>query len=573
MFSGAVEISRQGLIPRSDFYENKNAYEVLDASGVILQLPYDLTLPLARMIAKQATVPEKIYTFGTVVRRDAQNNGALRTNREADFDIVTTEAKDSALQEAELIKVLDEIQDQFPSLATASMCFYISHSDLLDNILSFCRVPEAKRPAVKDVLGRLNIQTWTWQKIAADLKTSLGISSTSLDDLARFDFRDQPEKALSHLQSIMGGTQHISQLHEVFVHLTGVIEYCKRLGVHRQIYISPLSSFNDRFYRGGTTFQSIFDNKKRDVLAAGGRYDHLIEAHHFQGKKSDTQLRRHGVGIAIAWDRIVSSMVRHESRVSCNTGFLKKGEDALRLPLRRCDILVACFDAETLRSAGVRLVSRLWSSGISAELAADCTSQEELLLQERDGGHGWIVIIRHENSKFDLRVKNLDRNQDEDVQSSSLVPFLRTQIRERDQHEGAARLRIRQQQDDAADDTNDNIEVHVLVASTKTKKSNKMRIVESARLAAQNLVKSFGGAPIAAIETRDDIFGKLQGTRLSDADSWRKVIQEAPLNEREYVREVQEEIEDLKRSYGETNKNCFLYNFRTGACIYYDMTL
>lgn len=100
-----------------------------------------------------------------------------------------------------------------------------------------------------------------------------------------------------------------------------------------------------------------------------------------------------------------------------------------------------------------------------------------------------------------------------------------------------------------------------------------MRLIENARAAAQGLVDSFAGAPIAAIETRDDIFEKLRDTRLSDPESWRRLIQEVPLTERQYVKEIQEEIESLRAEYGETCRNCFLYNFRTGSCILYDMKL
>lgn len=298
-------------MPRSNFYEGKNVYHVLDASGTVVQLPYDLTLPFARMIAKQTKLPERSYTFG-VVFRDALNNGAPRTAREADFDIVTHEAENLALQEAEVVKVMDELLDSFPSLTIAPMCFHLSHSDLLETILSFCRIPEAQTLAVKEVLGRLNIQSMTWPKIRAELRGStIAIPATSLDDMAQFDFRDTPENALKKLQTLFAGTKHPTKLHEVFVHLSGVVEYCRRFGVRRKVYINPLSSFNDKFYRGGVIFQCIFDNKKRDVLAAGGRYDSLIESQKVSAETS----KLHAVGISIAWDRIVTSMVSMRAEV------------------------------------------------------------------------------------------------------------------------------------------------------------------------------------------------------------------------------------------------------------------
>lgn len=84
-------------------------------------------------------------------------------------------------------------------------------------------------------------------------------------------------------------------------------------------------------------------------------------------------------------------------------------------------------------------MAQLWAHGISAELAGDCISQDDLLSRYKDDKHSWIVMIRHEgaaSAKSDLRIKNMDKQEDTDVQSSELIAFLRTEIRERDQREG-----------------------------------------------------------------------------------------------------------------------------------------
>jgi hypothetical protein len=46
------------------------------------------------------------------------------------------------------------------------------------------------RHAVAETLSKLNVHSWTWQKIKAELRSPLiGVSATSVDDLQRFDFR------------------------------------------------------------------------------------------------------------------------------------------------------------------------------------------------------------------------------------------------------------------------------------------------------------------------------------------------------------------------------------------------
>lgn len=185
---GAIESSRQVLFPRSQHYP-AGAVRLLDVSGNLLQLPYDLTVPNARAIPRQDTSLEKTYAFGTVYR-ESSHGSEPRTHREVDFDIVSHNTLDLALKEAEVIKVLDEIIEEFPPLQSTSMCFLVNHSDLLQLIMEFCRITPSQSPLVKDVISKLNVGKFTIQKIRSELRSpAIGVASTSLDDLARFDFR------------------------------------------------------------------------------------------------------------------------------------------------------------------------------------------------------------------------------------------------------------------------------------------------------------------------------------------------------------------------------------------------
>jgi translation initiation factor 2-alpha kinase 4 len=58
----------------------------------------------------------------------------------------------------------------------------------------------------------------------------------------------------------------------------------------------------------------------------------------------------------------------------------------------------------------------------------------------------------------------------------------------------------------------------VLIAGTKSKKSNRRNIIEQAQGRAVTLVNSFLDGPIAAIETTDHVMDMLQETRLSDPE-------------------------------------------------------
>jgi translation initiation factor 2-alpha kinase 4 len=176
---GAVETPRGVLFPLSSHY-GPNTVQLLDPNGTLLQLPYDLTLPHARVIAKHEPSIQRSFAFGPVFR-DRQSGGQPQTFGEVDFDIVSTDSLDLALKEAEVIKVLDEIVTSFPALAATQMCFHVSHSDLLGLVFDFCRIEPAIRQVVSDSLSKLNVQSWTWQKIRAELRSPLiGVSATSV---------------------------------------------------------------------------------------------------------------------------------------------------------------------------------------------------------------------------------------------------------------------------------------------------------------------------------------------------------------------------------------------------------
>ena len=191
---GAMELPRNPLYPRSPLY-NRDVVELLDKDGNLLQVPFDLTMGNARSLARSTsstmTGIQRSYSFGTVFRNRG-GGGQPSMFGEVDFDIVTPDTLDLALQEAEAIKVLDEIVTAFSTLHSRQIFFQIGHSTLLQIIFDFCGVEGSTRRAVADVLSRLNVHNTTWQKIKVELRSPLvGASATSIDELQKFDFRGE----------------------------------------------------------------------------------------------------------------------------------------------------------------------------------------------------------------------------------------------------------------------------------------------------------------------------------------------------------------------------------------------
>ncbi|OSS45401.1 hypothetical protein B5807_10427 [Epicoccum nigrum] len=588
---GAVEVQRQLLLPWSDHYADNNVVKLFDPSGTLVQLPYDFTLPHARSIGRGAPYLEKTFTIGQVYR-DAYTGGAPMSSGEADFDILSYDTLDLALKEAQVLKVVDEVVEEFPSLRSTQMCFHINHSNLLEIVMDFCRISVPQRPAVKAVLSKLNIGKNNWQSIRNDLRSSeIGISSTSLDDLARFDWRDTPEKAFSKLRRIFEGTKYHDRTHAIFAHLSSVVKYTKLWNVKRKIYLNTLSSFNDKFYSGGILFQCLFDTKQRVVLAAGGRYDKLIEEYRPKGPGYNrTGTGYHAVGVNIGWERLVSSMTRYLKKPE-KSAFLKKHveEDtpAVSWMPRRCDCLVASFDPNVLRSSGVKMVSELIAHGYTTELSVDAHNIEDVLRHYRDDRHSWVIIIKHNVApeKPDLKVKSIAKKEDTDLRSTDLLNYLRNELRDRDAREGTAAQRLTKAPPtpSPSSQASTRANVDVLIAHHRSKKSNKWSIVEAAQSRSHDLLDSFQDAPIAAIETKDEVMNSIRETRLSDPDTWRQAIQKQPIVERKYLQELHDVLlgyrakwreikgEEGGRGSGVGDGKAFVYNFRTGGCLLYDL--
>lgn len=571
---GAVEVPTPSLYPASSHYTT--AVRLLDNHGNLLQLPFDLKMGRARMLAKSTNaIPQHSYSFGSVYR---EQHGGGQPNQigVADFDIVASNTLDLSLKEARVLSVVDDIIAAFPTLSSSQMAFQLGHSDLLQLIFEYCGIEPSIRRAAAETLSKLNVQGVTWQKLRGELRSpQCGVSATSVDELQRFDFRDAPAKTFSKLKTLFGATDFYQKASSTIAHLKEVYEYCKVLGVKTKIYISPLYSVNETFFRGGLMFSCVFDKKVRVVLAAGGRYDSLIKEHRHKAGSS-LMVERHAVGVSLPWEKLAQVPAK-----SGGKAFLKKAAEEEAHGLfseRRCDVLVASFDPVIRRSTALEVLRTLQTNAISAELADEARSPDELIPDRPEEQPAWMIIVKADI----LKIKTFWRNvPDEDLPARELLNWLRGEIRERDSNAKTA-TSSRPRGGMAYSEGNNSLgdtspfpysnhslhqqEVRVLTAQTKSKKFNRQTVVEQAQSSAAKLVQGFLDGPIAAIETTDNVLNAIRGTSLSEADTWRRL--DVTNAEKKYVREVQDMLLEFRDA---GLKHAFVYNFRTGSCIYYDL--
>lgn len=107
----------------------------------------------------------------------------------------------------------------------------------------------------------------------------------------------------------MEGTDFAERIPAIFARLNVLMTYLQSFGVKRKVYVNPLSSLHDKLYRGSVLFQCIFDGKRREVFAAGGRYDRLIQE--FAPKVLADGQQSHAVGFNLSWDQLGSSITEY----------------------------------------------------------------------------------------------------------------------------------------------------------------------------------------------------------------------------------------------------------------------
>lgn len=566
---GAVEVDMQPLAPSSELYTN--AVKLLEPSGMVVQLPYDLTSLTAREIGRRGPRFEKTYCFENVYRI-ATKGGAPRRISEVDFDITSEKSTNLAIKEAESLKVLDELTDEFPSLTAKKVAFHINHSDLLDTILDFCSIPQAQWTVVKDDLTKLNAGIWSTHDLRNHLRDeSVNVASTAVDDLLRFQFRDTMEIAQEKVTSILANTPYVVQAAPILARLRLVVQYSNLFRVKRPVYLEPLSCFNDKLYRGSFLFQCLIEGKRKNVIAVGGRYDKLIES--FQTQKSPTTSR--AVGFQLNWEEITAMMTADGKRFNKSPKGRKRSLEIWKP--RRCDVLVTSFDPNILRTTAIEVLGQIWENDISAELSEEFDSMEALLMHYKESNHSWIVSIRHDAGAVGERgfkVRSLMKKEETEVSQSEMIPFLKSELRERSDRDSQPDSNKLAKQPSHQDSLSSApaLDVHVLSAQHKGKKTNRRQIVEAASVRARELVNSFLGGQCAAIEASDDTLEAIRDTRLSDPDSWKALIQNAPVNERKYLQQVNDLLTSFaSEGRGSDARHAFVFNFRTRNCILYDL--
>lgn len=607
---GAIEIDeRAPIFPCSSYYDSPSVVKLMDTTGNILQMPFDLTLPFASKVAERPPPFQKCFDFGYVYRADEKQKGTMpRKYHEICFDIVSSGSANSDLYEAEVIKVLDEVINIFPGFKQESIAIYINHVSVLDAILRHCSFRDHQWASALMLLGQSGVGP-AQQNIKQELLAEFSLSSTALNELELFGFRDFVDKAEARLLKLMGDTDLGKSFKDGIANIRAVITYLGELGITKRVYFAPLSNYNPRFYKGGIMFQVVYEEKKRLLLAAGGRYDHLIKSLSHMSLQQGPPAR--GVGFTMPLDRLMDYLLGYreqslrKSKKSSNKFLKKSVQQGAALPSAlmspsRCDVLITSFKGSATEKLCLNITRELWSHKIRTDYVRGCVSSEELMAIAEKDHINCVVIVKQQSSYSSanfrpLRIKTLEPRNDFDLAVDELIPFLLNMISERERSRpvtlgggggGGAMLAKyaatgeatgghgtgNEESDDGSVSGGGAVSapssVVILNESGKLKggKKNRWLLEQTASEKTQEFVRKLGAAPVYSLDVKDETMEAITLTSPHQPDEWKRRVVGTSPNQKWYLLDIQAAL--AKEALRNTEA-VLLYSTKTGkTCIY-----
>ena len=311
-------------------------FGIIDFDISDLALRYDLTVPLARLVANRKNdIPKffKRYQIQPVWRADRPARGRYREFWQCDVDVI---GSSSMVVEAELISAVTEILKR---LGFNDFVVRLNHREVLRDILDTAGVPAAKHADALVAIDKLD-------KIGTDgVKAELESRGVSEDASAMLlDIFEQTQKIVDEGKDV--NRTIVSNLinivsNEVLTDIGSIL----RFAADSPIQLDPSLARGLSYYTGAIIEVNVPD--LAGSLAGGGRYDGLI------GMFGKEQIPASGVSLGL--ERILVVMDERN---------MFPPEIAESTP---ADVMVTIWSEETVGES-LKLASELRSSGLRVTL-------------------------------------------------------------------------------------------------------------------------------------------------------------------------------------------------------------
>ena len=248
-----------------------------------LALRYDLTVPLARVVAEyRDKLPKffKRYQIQPVWRADRPARGRFREFYQCDVDVLGSQ---SMTVEAEICAAASEV---LVKLGFNDFCLRLNHRKVLTGILGIAGVSLDKHDAALIALDKLDkigsdgvkkeFAARGIDEAAGDRLLKFFSDLSSLEHAAEIAAEDNAQQAFSKaaLGRIVEFVKDNEQGAKGVDELQSILEFANAMGIAHRIKIDPSLARGLSYYTG-----AIMEINVKDLagsLGGGGRYDNLV---------------------------------------------------------------------------------------------------------------------------------------------------------------------------------------------------------------------------------------------------------------------------------------------------------
>lgn len=362
----------------------KLMYHFRDQGDREIGLRYDLTVPLARVVAmhqNDLVMPFKRYHVAPVWRAEKPQRGRFREFWQCDADIVGSNAP---LADAEAVNVLTDALQQ---IGLGRAVVHINHRRLLEALATIAGVPADQAPTIYRSIDKLD--KIGRDGVLADLQRN-GVSDDSaneiLDIVTMTGTNDELlDFAAGKLASIPQGAQAVQELRDL-------VDNIERLGVPKNMYMIDLALARGIDYYTGPVYEAQVEEPKVGSVAGGGRYDGLVGT--FLGRDVPA------TGISLGIERILEVIQEFDLLPA-----RKSVADAMMVYVEET-LADAAALARELRDEGIRVdQSIMTNKGIGSQLK----------YADRRGIPFAVILGADELARGEVSIKNLATGEQREV--------------------------------------------------------------------------------------------------------------------------------------------------------------
>ncbi len=371
---------------------DKLIYPLAYKGGKTLALRYDLTIPLARVIAMHPDIPMpfKRYQIQPVWRADRPqpHKGRFREFLQCDADVIGTE---SPLADAEILVMISEV---LTALEFPKFVIRLSSRKILSGIVELAVGDLSQTPwicRVIDKLDKIGIDN-----VIEELKQG-GMDQPALEKVLPFLKLESGKNAIPHVRKILKSSEiGIAGVDEV----EQVLSASEALGIPaNQLVFDPTLARGLDYYTGAIYETVLVDHPHIGSITGGGRYDGLIGM--FLGKEIPA------TGSTIGVDRMMAVM-RQLNLIPRTSSSAK--------------VLVVLFDQEEM-TRSLEIAAKLRQAGIATEVYPDPVRlKKQFQYADRKDIPYVVVPGPDEWSRGEVTLKNMHHGKQALVSLENLIP-------------------------------------------------------------------------------------------------------------------------------------------------------